>query len=128
MSVAHITAREHGALPVGAVDKDPLDVLGLCITALPHSGYDALESLLHFSPRAALRRASPATCPGNTEELAHGSEHEGEPSGMTFGRGDSATPIATSLRCSGMGTDTPHPSPPPTVRKAASMVAGTQVR
>lgn len=68
MSVAHVTNREHGDVPgshrgttgcPGAVQNWPP----------PLTAYGTLESLPHFSLAAALGRAGPALCPGNTMEL-----------------------------------------------------------
>lgn len=49
MSVAHITIREHGAVPDGAATKEHMDVQELCVTGpaahwMWHSGELALLS------------------------------------------------------------------------------------
>lgn len=83
LSVTHVSTREHGDVPVEAVARNHLDVQRLCITALPHTECDAVESWFHLLAKAALGRASPVTCPGKTEELVHGGGHEGGPAGLS---------------------------------------------
>lgn len=75
MSVAHITIREHGAVPDGAATKEHMDVQELCVTGpaahwMWHSGELALLS--RQQQQATLWRSGLlhlANCLGSTVKL-----------------------------------------------------------